>query len=386
MMDFSKIKVLVTDGGARQTMTIIHGLKEMGCYVAVLCSSKMDVCYVSRLPDERIVHKDAAGSGAGFEDFLASVVASGKYDVLLPVAEITTNKVTQHEEEYKKYVKIACAPRRAYIQAFNKQNTFEHAMRIGIPCPYTRREGQDIEDYLGKARFPIIIKPRQGLGSIGFHKFETEAEFREMLNSGKLNVDEYVVQEFVRFEKRVGTYIFVDQSNNIACSMAQDVLRWFPIDAGTAVLTRSVDAPDAIRYSGELLKAMNWRGFANVGFMIDQDTGKPMLLEINGRISAGVKLSLMCGINIARQLIELAYDEPVTVYPPNAKFGLMARHTQADLGWFLKSPNRFRVKPSWFSWKNTQDLVFWANDPLPFFAYTIRKFLGYKNSMSKRKH
>ncbi len=385
-MDFSKIKVLLTDGGARQTLTILHGLKEIGCCVTVICSSRFDVCYASKLPDKKILHKDAAGSYDGFEDFLFSVISTGEYDVLLAVAEMTTNKVTLHEDEYKKYVRIACAPRDVYIQAFDKQNTFEHAMRIGIPCPYTRRKDQDIEDYLKNVSFPIIIKPRQGMGSIGFHKYNTEAEFRSDIESGKVNVDEYVVQEFVNFEKRVGTYIFVDQHNNVTTSMAQDVLRWFPVDAGTAVLIQSVDAPDAIRYSSELLQAMNWRGFANVGFMIEKETGKPMLLEINGRISAGVRLSYMCGINLAKQLIELAYDEVVTVYPQNAKFGLMARHSHSDIGWFIKSPDRFRAKPSWFSWKDTKDLVFWRDDPLPYLAYTFRKLATFKDNLDKRKH
>lgn len=385
-MDFTKIKVLLADGGARQTLTILHGLKEIGCHVTVLCSSKLDVCYVSRLPDEKILHEDAAGSREGFEAFLGPVVKSGKYDVLLPVAEITTNKVTSHEEEYRTHLRLACAPRSSYIQAFNKQRTFEVALDKGIPCPYTRREDQSVEDFLEKAEFPIIIKPRQGLGSIGFHKFETEGEFRQAWENGSFDPDEYVIQEFVRFEKRVGTYIFVDQNNRVATAMAQDVLRWFPVDAGTAVLTCSVDAPEAIRYSGELLRAMNWRGFANVGFMIEKETGSPVLLEINGRISAGVKLSLMCGFNIARQLIEMAFDEPVAMYPENTKFGLMARHTQADVTWFLKSPERFRCKPSWFSWKNTKDLVFWAEDPLPWFTYTLGKMLGYRKSMNKRCH
>lgn len=385
-MDYSKIKVLVTDGGARQTMTIVRGLKEVGCYVAVMCSSRLDVCYASRMPDEKILHKDAAGSYEGFENLLDGLVKSGKYDVLLPVAEITTNKVTLHEEEYRKYLRIACAPREAYIQAFNKQHTFEHAMELGIPAPYTRREGQSVEDFLQHANFPVIIKPRQGLGSIGFHKFETEAEFRDWLDRKAFDPETYVIQEFVPFKSRIGTYIFVDQHGNITTAMAQRVLRWFPIDAGTAVLTESMDAPEAIQASCDLLKAMNWRGFANVGFMIDERTGKPKLLEINGRISAGVKLSLMCGINVARQLIEMAYDEPVTQYPVNTKFGLMARHFQADIGWFIKSPDRFRSKPSWFSWKNTTDLVFWKDDPLPWFSYMLRKVFVFRDNLNKRKH
>ena len=385
-MDFSKVKVLLTDGGARQTLTMLHGLKEIGCHVTVLCAHKMDVCYVSRLPDAKILHPDGAGSYDGFEDVLMAELKTGKYDVLFPVAEMTTNKITKREDEIKRYVKIACAPRSSYEQAFNKQRTFEVALDNGIPCPYTRRENQDIEDFLSHAKFPIIIKPRNGVGSIGFHKFETEKEFRDRLESGELDVDQYVVQEFVCFDKRIGTYLFVDQNNNVTMSMAQDVLRWYPIDAGTAVLIQSVDAPEALQHAGELLKAMNWRGFANVGFMIDKETGKPMLLEINGRITAGIKLSLACGFNIARQQMELCHDVPVTVYPPNDKFGVMARHTQSDVMWFVKSPNRFKAKPSWFSWKNTVDLVFWREDPLPWITYTIGKMLGYKDNMSKRRH
>ena len=131
-MNFKGLRVLLTDGGARQTLTILHGLKEIGCHVTVICSSKLDICYNSKLPDKKFLHSDAAGSYDGFEKVLIGLLKTRKFDVLLPVAEITTNKVTSHEDEYKKYVKIACAPRSAYIQAFNKQRTFEKAIELGI--------------------------------------------------------------------------------------------------------------------------------------------------------------------------------------------------------------------------------------------------------------
>lgn len=385
-MDFTKVRVLLVDGGARQTLTILHGLKEIGCHVAVLCSSKNDVCYNSKLPDKKILNYDAAGSFDGFEDAVLALVKTGEYDVLFPVAEITTNKVTLHEDEIKQYVKIACAPRKSYIQAFNKQNTFDKAMEIGIPCPYTRRSDQSVEDFLEHAKFPVIIKPRQGLGSIGFHKFKTKEEFLDALQNKKFDPEENVIQEFVEFDKRIGTYVLADKNGDAKMSMAQDVLRWYPLDAGTAVLVQSVDAPEAIQYSKDLLKALGWQGFANCGFMIDKHTGKPKLLEINGRITANVKISWMCGFNVAKQLIEMAFDEPVTDYGDNVKFGMMTRHLQADLMWLVKSKTRFTCKPSWFSWKNTEDLVYWKGDAKPFFTYTFQKLLGYKEAMEKRKH
>lgn len=385
-MDFTKVRVLLVDGGARQSLTILHGLKEIGCHVTVLCSSTADVCYNSKLPDRKILNYDAAGSYDGFEPAVLELVKTGDFDVLFPVAEITTNKVTLHEDEIKKYVKLACAPRASYIQAFNKQNTFDKAMEIGIPCPYTRHSKQTVEDFLSHAKFPIIIKPRQGLGSIGFHKFETKQEFADALQNKSFDPEKYVIQEFVEFEKRIGTYVLADKNGDAKMSMAQDVLRWYPLDAGTAVLVQSVNAPDAIRYSKELLKALGWMGFANCGFMIEKSTGLPKLLEINGRITANVKISWLCGFNIAKQLIEMAFDEPVNNYGENKKFGMMTRHFQADVLWFLNSPERFKAIPSWFSWKNTADLVYWKGDAKPFFTYTFQKIFHMKDAMAKRKH
>lgn len=385
-MDFTKIRVLVMDGGGKQTLAMIRGLKELGCHVTVLCRSKMDTCYVSNQPDARIINP---GITKRDDQALASLLAlaeSGAYDVLMPIGELSTNFVTQHEEAFRPYVKLACAPRETYIKAFNKQTTFDCAMDIGISCPYTRRSGQDLEDFLSKARFPLIIKPRQGLGSIGFHKFETEEEFRLWLAEGRFAPDDYVVQEFVSFDKRVGTNLFVDPHGNVCTAYAVDVLRWFPIDAGAGVLIQTVEAHEALRQAGELLKALKWQGFANVAFMVDKESGEPRLLEINGRIPASIKMSYMCGCNISRQFLEMIYGEPVTQHPENSRYGMYIRHFDTDLAWFFKSPDRFRSKPSWFSWKNTQEILYSRDDKKPFFSHLLLKLLHYNETIKRKKH
>ena len=385
-MDFSKIKVLLTDGGARQTLTILHGLKEIGCHVTVLCSSKYNVCYASKLPDRKILNEKAAGSNEGFEKYLLQVISTKEFDVLLPVAEMTTNKVTRHEDEYKKYVMLACAPRSAYIQAFNKQNTFEHAMNIGMPCPVTRRENQTVEDYLESVDFPIIIKPRSGMGSIGFHKFEKQEDFWPYVKEHNIDLDQYVMQKFIQYDKYLGAILFVDQKGNVCMAYADEVLRWFPIDAGTACLIRSIDNPELLNNAARLLKAMNWQGVAALSFMIDKTDNIPKLQEINGRIPASIRLSHQCGFNVAKLLVEMACGVDVDQYPTNTKFGQLTRHFHADCGWFLKSKRRFHANPCWFSWKNTKDVVFWKGDIKPWFSYTLSKMLGYQDGIQKRKH
>lgn len=385
-MDFSKIRVLVTDSGGKQPYAMICGLKDIGCHVTVICGSKYDTCYVSNKPDERILNTKYKENNDDKFRWILSLVETGKYDVLMPIGEMSTDFITQHETDLKKYVKIACAPRDVYIKCYNKQITFDQAMKSGVPCPYTRKSDQDIEDYLNKCKFPIIIKPRQGIGSIGFHKFKDIEEFRSYLANPSFNVDDYVVQEFVNFEHRIGTLIFMDKQQRVCTSYATDVLRWFPLDAGSAVFLGSTDSPRLLHETAKLLKDLEWQGFAAACFMIDKETGDPKLLEINGRIPASVHLAYMLGFNISRQFLELVYDEEVTRYPENAKFGKYLRHFDTDIAWFLKSPNRFRAKPSWFSWKDTEEVLFTWDDPKPFFYQFYQKLRYYRTIMKNKQH
>lgn len=385
-MDFKGLRVLVLDAAGKQTLAMVRGLKEIGCEVTVLCKSKLDTCYASNLPDKKLLIPEMAAPGEEYIRRLLEIVSKGDYDVLMPIGELSTDPVTRHEEEFKKYVKIACAPRETYIKAFNKQITFDTAIENDIPCPYTRHSSQDIEDYLEKCHFPIIIKPRSGLGSVGFHKFERREDFWPYMQEKGLDPNDYVVQEFVDFDKRIGTNLFVDQKGNICTAYAVDVLRWFPIDAGAGVLIVTVDAHEVLQYAGKLLKALNWKGFANVAFMVDKETGEPRLLEINGRIPASVKVAYMCGCNVSRQLLEMIYDQDVTQYPENDRFGMYIRHLDTDIAWFLKSPDRFRAKPSWFSWKNTEEILYSRDDKKPFFAHFIQKTIGYRTIMKKKQH
>lgn len=385
-MDFQGLRVLVLDGSGKQPLAMVRGLKEIGCHITVLCTSKLDTCFVSKLPDQKLLEKNMTPQNPQFIPFLLEMAKSGKYDAFMPIGELSTNQITQHETEFIPYVKLACAPREVYIKAYNKQITFDTAIENNIPCPYTRHSKQDIQEYLDSCHFPIIIKPRQGLGSIGFHRFEKKEDFWPYMNERKLNPDDYVVQEYIDFNKHIGGLFFIDQKGNICTSYAVDVLRRFPIDAGSAVLLQTIDEKEVIPYAGKLLRKLGWRGFADVAFMIENETGDLKLMEINGRIPQSVKMAYMCGFNISQQMLEMVYDQDVTQYPENDKFGLFLRHLDLDVAWFLKSPMRFKAEPSWFSWKNMQEVIYSKDDKKPFFANFFQKTIGYRSIMKKKQH
>ena len=385
-MNFRDVRVLVTDGDGRQTMTILHGLKDLGCRISVLCGSKLDLCYRSNIPAEKILDDRASCDHPEFADYVLSLVSAGKYDVLLPVGEMATNRITEAEDGIRKHVLLACAPRSAYINAFDKQRTFELAARAGIPIPATRMQTQTVEEYLETVSFPLIIKPRNGVGSIGFHKFEKREDFAPYVSEHGIDLDQYVLQEYVDYEKRLGTILFMDPKQKVCMAYADEVLRWYPLDAGSACCIRSIDHPQALEWSAALLREMKWEGVAALSFMIDRKTGVPKLLEINGRIPASIRLSRQCGFNVSKLLLEAAFEGEAEAYPPNTAFGQVTRHFHAEIPWFLHSPDRFRTDPSWFSWKNTRDVVFWRDDRKPWFAYTMQKLFGYRKFRKERRH
>ena len=120
--------------------------------------------------------------------------------------------------------------------------------------------------------------------------------------------------------------------------------------------------------------------------MVDRNTGESKLLEINGRIPQSVKMAYMCGFNISRQMLEMTFEEEVIQYPENDKFGLYLRHFDTDLAWFFKSSDRFHANPSWFSWKNTQEVLYSKDDKRPFFVNLCNQLGNYNTKKKKKQH
>ena len=384
-MDFNNVRVLVPEAG-KQALAMIRGMKELGCHVTVACQTKLSAGYSSKLPDKKILFKPLLVDLDETYRFLLDEVKSGQYDVLMPIGEKSTSVVNSHEDEFKSLIRVACAPMKAYMQVFNKQNTFDKAIELDIPRPYTRHSKQPLEDYLKDAKFPLIVKPRQGVGSIGFHRFESEAELRLWLERPDFDINDYVLQEFVEFEHRIGTLVFMDEDGNVCTSYNTDVLRQFPPDAGSAILVKTTQAPKIQEEFVRLLRGLHWQGYAAGCFMIDIHTGEPRLLEINGRIPATVKLAYMCGFNIARQMLEMTYGERVTQYPYYTGKDMYVRHFDTDIAWFIKSKDRFRSKPSWFSWKDTCDVLYSKDDPRPFWSNLWYSIISFKKKMKIKRH
>lgn len=385
-MDFSKVRVLVLDGFGRQIPGMLRQLHDIGCQVTTVSSSKLDPGYASRYPHKKIVVKGIKNDVDLLAKTVDELVFSDEFDVIIPVTDISTDYVSKSREKYEGHVKVAAAPYEAFINAYDKEKTLIACEKVGVPCPLTRTDDETVEEYVKRAKFPLALKPRKGTGSIGFRKVETKEELEELIASGKVVPEQYVIQEFIpQDDIQYVTYMFVDGDGEVKSVMTAAKRRWFPVDGGSMCLGQAVDRPDLEEYSKKLLQAIGWSGFCQVGYINDPRDNVPKILEINGRIPASVKICYLCGCNIMQQLIEFALGEPVTAFKTDIRKGISLRYSQTDFLWFLKSKNRFKSKPSWFKITNTKDYIFSIADPWPYFAYSIKGMRNYDKEMEKRK-
>ena len=384
-MDFKGVRVLVLDGYGRQCAVVLRELHRLGCDITTLNVSKLDIGYTSRYAKKKLLEPQTKNNMEELKKVLDREIFSGNYDVVFPMLEPATEVLLENSDSYAPYVKLACAGKEGFYGAYDKQLTMKLCTENGINCPKTKMDDETLDEYLATVSFPLALKPRKGSGSRGFYRADTKEKLLELIDSGKVVVDEYVIQEFIdEAEVHRVSYTFMDQNGVAKSSMISKSTRPYPLVVGTNSLFESVDMPEIAAQAEKLLKLMGWRGYASVCFIESEKDGIPKVMEINGRISASLKVGVEAGLPLVRQILELAFDQEVTKAPEKLEYGLRVSHSQSGVLWFLKSKERFRKEPTSNGNHKRRDVVFSWRDPIPYIGYSIQCLQKYKSEMKKR--
>ena len=387
-MDYKGKRILVLDGFGRQIPTILKQLHDLGCVITTVSDSKLDIGAVSRYPNMKVIIKGCKETADVLRPFIEESLKNKEFDVIFPVLEKTTDLMLTLKEEGKVGdVKLICAPREAFMKAYDKQATLKACMENGIPCPLTKMDDEPLDAYLSKVKFPLACKPRKGSGSAGFRIAQSKEHLEAMIADGTIKVEEYVLQEYIpHTDYHYGVYLMFGCDGNPVYSVVVQSCRQYPVDGGPGCFIRTVNNDQIKRDSERLLKVLGWEGFGHVGLIMDPRDGVAKVMEINGRIPAGIKICNCVGVPSMKILMDYAYGLPTPYMDVNAPEHIGMRHFQADFMWLLKSPDRFKAKPSWFNFRHSYDYVFSWSDPIPFFTYSLEHALTYREDMKKRQH
>lgn len=387
-MDYKGKRVLLLDGYGRQIPTLMKQLHQLGCEITTINDSKLDIGYASRYPKNKFVIRGCREDDTGLKAFVEKALRNNDYDVIFPVLERSTDLMLSLKEEGKLgNAKLVCAPRDAFMKAYDKLATMRACMENGIPCPLTKMDDESLDSFLQKIEFPLACKPRKGSGSAGFHIVRDKQHLDELIADGSIVVDNYVIQEYIpHTDYHYGVYIMFNGEGNPCYTVPVQSCRQFPVDGGPGCYIRTVNNEQLIKDSERLMSVLGWKGFGHVGFIMDPRDHTAKVMEINGRIPAGIKICNIVGYPTVKLLMDMVYGEKVEKLNIEIPNDIGMRHFQADFMWFIKSPDRFRAKPTWFRFWRSYDYVFSWKDPWPFITYTLEHVLSYKKEIKKRQH
>lgn len=379
MKEFEGKKILLLDGLTSQCLEYCKAFNALGCDTTVLCDDKFDTAYASRHPKHKILGISNVRDLTGTEEWILKLVKTGDYDVVIPFTEYSATILSHHKAELSSFAHLIVNDMDVFDYAQDKNNVMRVCIENGIPCPMTLYDAKTVDDILNSGiRFPIILKPRHGFGSHGFHKILSKEELIKCVKDFDIDVSEMAVQECLPIESLVmSDNIFIDKNGEVKSSWLYGCYRVYPVDGGSGVLNISFNRPEIHAACSNLVQFMNLRGPIGVDLMIDARDDTAKVIEINLRPLACSKVGFLSGVDTARQIMEDIYCESVAPQM-EYKTDVRVRRSQIDWMWFIKSPNRFKTKPSWFDRKNTTDQLFSWDDPGPWFAFFIygfRKFL-----------
>lgn len=382
---FSGKHVLILEGYCKQTLPFIRGFKKLGCEITILCGSKLDCGYASRLPNHKILGVCDLHKPEESEHYIVELVKNGHFDMVFAPFDFSARILSHNKDELSKYAVIYANNRKEFDRANNKEEVMKICMENGIPCPQTFFGVEKLEDIDGRIQFPVIIKPHSMYGARGFHKFDSAEEMREYVREKRIDLKDYVIQEYIPDGSRVmGGNVMIDRNGEVKSSYLYICEHLFPEVGGTSTLNGILVRPKISAECERLVKIMGLRGEIGVDLMLDcrDNTGK--VIEINPRPVHGITLGFVAGIDHAQQILEDAFGLPVTkmeVTKPKAA----SRIGQTDVLWFLSSKDRFH-RLSWqLGYKPVKEQMFYWDDPLPWFAFLWSGIKDYKKKMKEKR-
>ena len=160
--------------------------------------------------------------------------------------------------------------------------------------------------------FPVICKPRYGSASKGILVVESARDWEHQ----QIDQAAYLVQEYIADRTEFTVDCFVDSRGTItACQPRKRIAT----AGGEVTDTLTVDTPQIAEAARTALQRLGLRGAVTVQYLLDNATGRLMIMEINPRLGGGAVASVYAGSDIPGMIIDDALGgnagEPV---PPAA--------------------------------------------------------------------
>ena len=182
-------------------------------------------------------------------------------------------------------------PSSVLLGTMEKWKTFELLKQNNLPCADSALP-EDKEDFIRKHGFPLVVKPREGHGSVHFYLAYDMDEITSAIKSITKTGWRPILQEYLQGDESEFTSgVTVDKNGKVMSSISMRKM----IKHGQTYKAFIDDFKSVRQSAEETAIKIGARGPINIQTkMVD---GVPKIFEINSRISATAPLRAVAGIN-----------------------------------------------------------------------------------------
>ena len=275
----------------------------------------------------------------GYFSFVAGLLASGRFDVLLPIHE-QGFLFAALRRQIPPHVAVALPSFESYERVHGKAEFSRLLSELNLPQPVTHifASGRDLG---GMDRLPFVLKASVGTASRGTWMVRTRTDFQQALEEldAMGNSDEAVlVQELAAGPIEHAQAIF-SSGGLIGFHAYRQLSRGA---GGGDAAKESIRRPQVRGDLAAIGERLRWHGALSVDYILTQDRGVPLYIDCNPRLVEPMS-ALLAGLDLTDLLLRISCGDT----PPVAAEGREGVRThlamQALLGCAILEPSRWKI-------------------------------------------
>ena len=229
-------------------------------------------------------------------------------------------------------IKLVLAPK-SFVEICNdKWKTYKFILSAGLKSPRTFLHIDDVKNAIQKDNlsYPIIMKPRWGMASMGIYKVENELELnvftekckRDIFNSylkyeSSMTADEAIIYQEIMHGEEYG----LDVINDLNCTYVGTFAKQkVSMRSGETDLGRTAEATPFEDAAKKIASISKHEGILSVDCFKNENG--IFIIEMNCRISGHYPLAFLAGMNYPQQLIDWLNGKPTNPQLMKFKTGL----------------------------------------------------------------
>lgn len=283
------------------------------------------------------------------DESLLSLLEKERFDVLIPVSDMTVPYVSKNKAiiENKYGVRCAC-PNEELLEIVGDKHIFmAFCEENGVPHPRTIvLKNGTLEKTASIVGFPSLIKPDFSVGARGITRVDSLEELKEKFPAVSSRFGACTLQELIENEDfYYNVMLYRTQEGKFLGYAISKIVRMYPVQAGSSSCLITVENDELLDICKDCLNKLNWVGMADFDVLQRLDNGEYKIIEINARVPASLRAAQVSGVNFPEIIVRdvMGQEVPQYKYQP----GKTLRYLGIDILWLLKSPKRFNANSGW---------------------------------------